>query len=292
MLIAGCGDLGQRVAARARQRQQDVVCLVRSAESAQRLGEGGLLAQALDLDDEIQLDDEARRQAEVFYFAPPPAQGTTDTRIGRFLDALDARSRRIVYVSTTGVYGDCHGEWVDETRPPNPQVDRARRRFDAEQRLLRWREAHGGEVVILRVAGIYGPGKLPLQRLRDRVPMIAEVDAPWTNRIHIDDLVRVVEAAMQRGVDGEAYNVSDGNPGNMRDYFDRVADVFALPRAPEIKLADAGDRLSPGMLSYLAESRRLDNRKMLDAFGLTLAYPDLDTGLEACVDAMQAGSVD
>jgi hypothetical protein len=91
---------------------------------------------------------------------------------------------------------------------------------------------------------------------------------------------------MTRGVDGEVYNVSDGRPGNMRDYFDRIADAFGLPRAPEVSLADAGGRLSPGMLSYLAESRRLDNRKMLEAFGLTLAYPDLASGLQACVEAM------
>jgi nucleoside-diphosphate-sugar epimerase len=285
MLIAGCGDLGQRVGVRARQRGEAVICLVRSDESVRRLAAAGLSARALDLDGAVTLDDEAQRQSQVFYFAPPPSQGASDPRIGRFLDALDARPRRIVYVSTTGVYGNCHGEWVDETRAPNPQVDRARRRFDAEQRLLRWRETHGGEVVILRVAGIYGPGKLPLQRLRDQVPMIAEADAPWTNRIHIDDLVRVAEAAMTRGADGEAYNVSDGHPGNMRDYFDRVADMFGLPRAPVVDLADAGDRLSPGMLSYLAESRRLDNRKMLDAFGLTLAYPDLASGLQACIEA-------
>ncbi|MCB1773808.1 MAG: SDR family oxidoreductase [Gammaproteobacteria bacterium] len=292
MLIAGCGDLGGRIAGRAQARKEEVVCLVRSAASAQRLDGRGLDARAQDLDSDIVLDDKSQRQAQVFYFAPPPAQGVDDPRMGRLLDALDTRPRRIVYVSTTGVYGDCRGERVDETRPPNPQVDRARRRFDAEQRLLRWRDTHAGEVVILRVAGIYGPDKLPLQRLRDRVPMIAEVDAPWTNRIHIDDLVRVAEAAMARGIDGEVYNVSDGSPGNMRDYFDRIADAFDLPRAPEITLADAGDRLSPGMLSYLAESRRLDNRKMLDTFGLALTYPDLASGLQACVDVMRTESVD
>jgi len=290
MLIAGCGYLGQRIAARARQRGEDVVCLVRTAQSVQRLSTAGFAAYPLDLDGDIVVVEEARQQDRVFYFAPPPPRGTVDSRIARFLDALDGRPRRVVYVSTTGVYGNCLGEWVDETRPPNPQVDRALRRFDAEQRLLHWREASGGEVVILRVAGIYGPGKLPLQRLRDRVPMIAAADAPWTNRVHIDDLVRVAEAAMLQGGDGEVYNVSDGNPGNMRDYFDRVADAFALPRAPVVTLADAGDRLSPGMLSYLAESRRLDNRKMLDAFGLELDYPDLATGLQACVEAMQAGT--
>jgi nucleoside-diphosphate-sugar epimerase len=112
--------------------------------------------------------------------------------------------------------------------------------------------------------------------------MIAADEAPWTNRIHIDDLVSVCEAAMARGRDGEVYNVSDGSPGNMRDYFDRVADLHGLPRAPLIGLAEAQGQLSAGLLSYLGESRRLDNRKMLDELGVTLRYPSLTEGLKAC----------
>jgi nucleoside-diphosphate-sugar epimerase len=114
--------------------------------------------------------------------------------------------------------------------------------------------------------------------------MIGADEAPWTNRIHIDDLVSVCEAAMARGRDGEVYNVSDGNPGNMRDYFDRVADLLGLPRAPLIRLAEAEGRLSAGLLSYLGESRRLDNRKMLAELGVTLRYPDLRSGLATCRD--------
>lgn len=200
-----------------------------------------------------------------------------------FLAALAPdRVRRIVYISTTGVYGDCGGDWVDETRPANPQVDRAFRRHDAEQQLQAWHAAGGGELVILRVAGIYGPGKLPLERLQRQTPMVAAEEAPWTNRIHIDDLVQVCEAAMARAPDGAVYNVSDGNPGNMRDYFDRVADLFELPRAPLVRLADADGRLSSGLLSYLGESRRLDNRRMLDELGVSLRYPTLQDGLAAC----------
>ena len=201
----------------------------------------------------------------------------------RFLAALPEGAKpRIVYISTTGVYGDCRGAWVDEHHPANPQVDRARRRRDAELQLLRWRDANRGEVIILRVAGIYGPGKLPLARLEKQVPMVSEAEAPWTNRIHIEDLVVVCEAAMSRGRDGECYNVSDGRPGNMRDYFDRVADAFGLPRAPMISLAEGRDRLSAGLLSYLGESRRLDNRKMVGDLGISLRYPNLASGLAAC----------
>ena len=286
MLIVGCGDVGRMIAARAQRRGQPVHCVVRSRLSAAALLENGLDAVAVDLDRESPALAGERDQAEIFYLAPPAASGIGDDRMRRFLAALpDARPHRIVYISTSGVYGDCGGAWVDESRAVNPQVDRARRRHAAERQLQAWRASGRGEVVILRVAGIYGPGKLPLERLRSQTPMIAEPEAPWTNRIHIDDLVSVCEAAMARGRDGEVYNVSDGSPGNMRDYFDRVADLYGLPRAPLISLAEARASLSPGMLSYLGESRRLDNRKMLEELGVTLRYPRLADGLAACVQA-------
>jgi len=283
MLIIGCGDVGRRLAARAAGRGEPCHGLVRSAESAARLAREGHHAAAIDLDQTPPDLSGDWDQARIYYLAPPPPKGNEDPRMRRVLAALSPdRPHRIVYISTTGVYGDCNGEWVDETRPPNPQVDRARRRADAERQLLEWRAAGRGEVVILRVAGIYGPGKLPLARLQQQVPMIGEADAPWTNRIHIDDLVQVCEAAMTRGKDGEAYNVSDGQPGNMRDYFDRVAATYGLPRPPLISLEEARRTLSPGMLSYLGESRRLDNGKMRRELGVELRYPDLASGLAAC----------
>lgn len=283
MLIIGCGDVGTRLAARAADRGETVECTVASAASAGRLAALGLQAQVCDLDHASPEAAAAGAATPVYYLAPPPATGTGDPRIAGFLASARGRTAsRIVYISTTGVYGDCGGDWVDETRPVNPQVDRAKRRCDAEQQLHAWRAATGGELVILRVAGIYGPAKLPLERLRQQTPMVGEDEAPWTNRIHIDDLVRVCEAAMARGTDGAAYNVSDGTPGNMRDYFDRVADLFDLPRAPLVRLADAEGRLSAGLLSYLGESRRLDNRKMLRDLQIALDYPDLASGLAQC----------
>lgn len=283
MLIVGCGDVGRRLALRAGARGGSPICVVRTAQSAARLRELGLTAHAVDLDlDAATMGGLAPPQA-LFYLAPPPPRGQTDPRIAHLLRALPGSGEtRIVYISTTGVYGDCAGEWVDERRPPNPMVDRARRRLDAERRLRRWRDATGGELVILRVAGIYGPDKLPLERLRRQEPMIAAARASWTNRIHLEDLVTVCEAAMDRGIDGAVYNVSDGRPGNMREYLDAVADRFGLPRAPLIPPDRAHAQLSPGMLSYLGESRRLDNRRMLDELGVTLKFPDLAAGLDAC----------
>ena len=284
MLIVGCGDVGRKLAARARQQKYAVYCLVRRTNSAASLLENGLNAAAVDLDLAAPTLTGEWDQEQVYYLAPPPSQGTMDPRMTRFLAALPTdKPHRIVYISTTGVYGDCAGEWVDESRPANPQVDRARRRYDAEQQLRHWQDTGNGTLVVLRVAGIYGPGKLPLDRLRSNTPMIGAEAAPWTNRIHIDDLVSVCEAAMARGADGAVYNVSDGHPGNMRDYFDRVADLYQLPRAPLIGADEARSSLSPGMLSYLAESRRLDNSRMLDELGVTLRYPDLASGLAACV---------
>ena len=283
MLIVGCGDVGRKVAAGARALDEPVYCLVRSAASAAALQDLGLTSRAVDLDHADPSLDGDWDQAEILYLAPPPPTGDDDPRMRRFLHALPGgRRHRIVYISTSGVYGDCAGEWVDEARPARPQVDRARRRHSAEQQLLAWRTAGGGEVVILRVAGIYGPGKLPVERLKKGLPMIGADEAPWTNRIHIDDLVQVCGAAMARGRDGVVYNVSDGRPGNMRDYFDRVADLVGLPRAPLIRLAEAEGRLSAGLMSYLGESRRLDNRKMLEELGVTLRYPTLAEGLAAC----------
>ena len=286
MLIVGCGAVGQRLALSARRDGTQARCLVRSNDSAERLRRLGLDAVAADLDQASFGLAQDLVAARIFYLAPPPPDGRTDPRMRRFLARLpDGPRPRIVYVSTTGVYGDCGGEWVDERRPPEPQVDRAHRRRDAELQLLNWHAAGHGEVIILRVAGIYGPGRLPLARLQRQVPMVGEDEAPWTNRIHIDDLVSVCEAAMQRGRDGECYNVSDGSPGNMRDYFDRVADLYGLPRAPLVSLTEGRDVLSPGLLSYLGESRRLDNRKMIDELGIRLRYPDLASGLRACRDA-------
>lgn len=279
MLIIGCGYVGQRLA---QVSDQQVEAYTRSVERANALSKSGVSAHSLDLDRESMAPGSTAGE-QIYYFAPPPPKGKTDTRMQRFIDAfpVSGQPQRIVYISTTGVYGDCHGDWVDENRPVNPMVDRAYRRWHAEQLLRGWQQATAGELVVLRVAGIYGPDKLPLERLRQGVPMVAEQDAPWTNRIHVDDLVQVSIAAMERGGEGEIYNVSDGHPGNMTDYFNRVADRYDLPRPPVISLEQAQRELSPGLLSYLGESRRLDNRKLLRDLDINLKYPTLLDGLAA-----------
>ena len=153
------------------------------------------------------------------------------------------------------------------------------RRHDAERQLNDFAASTGLDLVVLRVGGIYGPGRLPARRLRNRIPIIHEHLAPKTNRIHADDLARVCEAAARHGRPGEIYNVSDGTDSNMTEYFRLIADHLGLPRPPEIDWLEAENSLSEGMLSYLRESRRLDNRKMLRELGVTLEYPTLQDWL-------------
>lgn len=283
VFIVGCGDIGERVAAIEKRDGARVLGLARSEARTERLRSEGIKPVRADLDDPSSLIRLPTGVSVLYYFAPPPAAGVEDLRIEFFLGSLTPKSlpRRIVLISTTGVYGDCKGAWITEERPPKPETDRARRRLSAEQVLGRRAVALNLATVILRVSGIYGPGRLPLERLRRGEPVLREEEAPFTNRIHADDLAQVCVAASRRGQSGSIYNVSDGQPSTMTDYFYQVADVFHFPRPPAISMNEARKRLSPGMLSYLTESRRIDNRRMVQELGIELAYPDLPSGLKA-----------
>jgi nucleoside-diphosphate-sugar epimerase len=287
--VVGCGYVGTRVARAEQAEGNTVTVMVRTAESAHRLAELGLHAVQHDLD-QPSLSGLNGLRSVVYYFAPPPSRGTTDPRLARFLAALGQtpHMQRLVLISTSGVYGDCHGEWVTEARAAHPEAERAHRRWDAEQTAHQWSARTGVPVVILRVPGIYGPGRLPLERLRAGEPVLNEAESPWSNRVHVDDLVMSCLAAARRGRPGAVYNISDGTPTTMTDYFNRVADATGLPRPPQISLSEAGTRLSTGMRSYLAESKRLDNRAMCEELGVTPRYPDLASGLAACLSAEAA----
>lgn len=283
--ILGCGLVGLRVASL--YTDHALIGVVRSEDSAERIRAAGHRALRADLDALGAADADWIRELagqKLFYFAPPPSQGRVDRRIRGLLDRLDADAspRRIVYISTTGVYGDCGGAWITEDQPLAPAADRAHRRLDAESALGDWARRSGGERVILRVAGIYGPGRLPAERLRKQLPVIRREDSPFTNRIHLFDLARVAQAAMESASDGSLYNVSDGHPGTMVDYFNRVADHLGLPHPPAIRLDQAEGTLSAGMLSYMEESRRLCNSRMLSELDLELEFPTLERGLTVC----------
>ncbi len=285
VLIVGCGYVGRRVALAELREGRGVSALVRSEASASALCDLGVHARRTDLDDPASTSTLPAAGATLYYFAPPPPTGVTDPRLRNFLASLTSATvpKRIVLISTSGVYGDCRGEWVAEERPPLPQADRARRRLDAENELQAWASRHAVETVILRVPGIYGPGRLPRARIVAGEPVLRAAESPWSNRVHIDDLVRACLAAARGGRPGAVYNVADGAPTTMTDYFNRVADALGLPRPPQIGLAEAGPRLGEGMRSYLAESKRLDIRRLREELGVVPQYPDLARGLAACV---------
>lgn len=285
VFIVGCGDVGRRVALAERSNGAQVTALVRSATSAAELEVLGLQTIRADLDRAETLVDLPTSSVLIYYFAPPPATGDRDLRLSHFLDAISIHALpiRVVLISTSGVYGDCQGAWVNEDRPPHPNSDRGRRRLDAEQQLQDWAKRTGVAVVTLRVPGIYGPGRLPEKRLRAREPVLREAESPWSNRVHIFDLVNACIAAGARGRPGAVYNISDGQPSSMTDYFNQVADALGLERPPQISLAQARSDLSAGMQSYLAESKRLDNRRMREELGVLPRYSDLASGLAACL---------
>jgi nucleoside-diphosphate-sugar epimerase len=221
------------------------------------------------------------RNCTLFYFAPPPASGESDTRLHRFLNLLEAVPDTLVYISTTGVYGNTHGALVDETSPVNPQTQRAMRRVSAEHITRIWCTENKVRRVVLRVPAIYGPGRLPLERLRKREPVIRPEESPIINRIHVDDLVQAcLAAALNPQVRG-IYNVSDGNSCSMSEFLQRVAGLANLPMPPLIPMDEAQLSYSPELLSYLDESRRVDNTRMLKELGVQLRYADVKAGIAA-----------
>jgi len=279
VLIIGYGDIGRRVTTLCRQQGWRVNALTRQAVTATPLSAEGLTTYVGDLDKPDKLPALPTAASLIFYFAPPPPHGVDDPRLGAFLNVIPRHAcpRKIIYISTSGVYGDCQGAWVTEDRPANPGTDRARRRLAAENLLRDWQQHTGTPVVILRVGGIYGPGRLPVARLRQGTPVLREQDCGYINRIHADDLAAVCVAAAAHG--HGLYNVSDGHPSTMTDYFNKVADLYDLPHPPQISFDRAQTLLSPEMMSYLTESRRLDNHRMLNDLGVNLRYPTLNEGL-------------
>jgi len=285
LLIIGCGDVGKRVAHLALDRGLEVFGLTRTVTHAEELETLGIRVVHGDLDSQLPIDGLPTSGAHVIYLAPPPGGGEGDPRVRTFAASVlpGEEPAKVVYVSTSGVYGDCDGAFVDEQTPLNPQTARARRRVDAETLLKEWGVHRNIPVVILRVTGIYGPGRFPLARLKEGHPVLREEEAGLTNRIHADDLAQICLAAAEKAPAGEVYNVSDGHPTTMTEYFNRVADAFGLPRPLQVSLKEARKVMTPLMLSYIGESRRLDNRKVLKELGVTLRYPDLESGLRDVV---------
>ncbi len=283
ILIVGSGDVASRALPWLTRRFR-VYALARSAETCAALRAAGAVPVRADLDDRRSLMRLAGLADAVLHFAPPPASGDGDPRTKRLLAALGAGGslpQRLVYISTTGVYGDCAGAIVDETRPCRPLSARARRRVDAERRLRAFGRRGGVRVSILRAPGIYAAERLPLERLRRADPVLAAADEVQTNHIHADDLARIACMALFRAPAGRVYNAVDDSALKMGDYFDAVADAFGLPRPPRLERAAIVQRLSPLTLSFMSESRRLDNRRLKRELRLRLRHPTVADGLRA-----------
>lgn len=287
-LIVGCGYTGRRLARRLQPRWR-VLATARSDPAAGRLRAAGLDVLPADLDGKVAPGslEAAAGGAAIAYLAPPPDSGQDDPRLERFLGALGtARPAVLLYMSTTGVYGDTRGDDVTEDSPLLAANDRSRRRVAAEAAVQHWCAGRGVRCVILRVPGIYGPDRLPLDRLRRGEPVLRPEDAGPGNRIHVEDLVTACVAALERPVSG-AFNVSDGNPASTTEFLQRTAAIAGLDDPPLVALADAPGRISAGMLAFLLESRRVDNRRMLDELGVELRYANLDDGIAASLAAMR-----
>ncbi len=292
ILIIGCGDIALRVSKLIGPGAK-LYGLIRKPEYQAKLHAAGIIPLMGDLDDRRSLLRVASLADTVLHFAPPPAAERTpsapasrsalmDTRTRNLLAAL-SRGRlpkRLIYISTSGVYGDCKGEIVEETRPTRALNARAKLRVDAEQQIRRWARCNGVLAGILRVPGIYAAERLPVERLKKGTPAIVEAEDGYTNHIHADDLARCVVAALRHAQPNRIYHTVDDSRMKMGAYFDAVAKAFALPLAPRVTRAEAQKVLSPMLLSFMNESRRLDNRRMKEELNVQLRYPTVNTALD------------
>ena len=285
VLLVGCGDVGLRVASRLAGRAQ-LIALTSSAGRVDQLRSHGIRPLTGNLD----VPDSLRRLAgvatRVLHLAPPPGDGWADPRTRALVNALRRRSlpATMVYGSTSGVYGDCAGAVVSEARPPKADTPRARRRVDAERTIRFLGRSAGVRGSILRIPGIYAVdrvGGTPRQRLEKGTPVLRAQDDVYTNHIHADDLARACIAALWRGRPQRVYNVNDDTRLKMGDYFDLTADLYGLPRPPRVARDTAHNELPLMLLSFMGESRRMDNTRMKRELRLVLRYPTVASGLAA-----------
>ena len=285
VLIVGCGDVGQRVAAPLARRVR-VLALTSSPERQPFLRGLGVVPLSGNLDDPPSLRRLAGLATRVVHLAPPPSEGVRDPRTRALLTALSRRSvpRTVVYGSTSGVYGDCQGAWVRESRPVAPFTRRALRRVDAEDAVRHWGRRWAGmaRALILRIPGIYAPnreGGTPRERLLRGTPVLRREDDVFTNHIHADDLARACDLAVWRLRAQRVVQVSDDSDLRMGDYYDLAADLYQLPRPARMPRQAAEASLPLMLLSFMSESRRLDNTRMRQELRLRLRYPTVREGL-------------
>lgn len=295
LLIVGPGDIAGRALPQLAA-AFDVLALARTPERAAQLAGLGIPTRVGDLDQPESLGAVMAAADCLLHCAPPPstpAVATHDERTRNLLAALDQASRktrgmvprRLVYVSTSGVYGDCAGALVDESQVPRPATGRAHRRVDAERLLTEWCRDRGAQLITLRVPGIYAADRLPLERLRKGTPVLRRDDDVYTNHIHAEDLAAICVRALNEAVPPGVYNASDDSDMLMGDWMDLVADSYGLQRPPRIARSEAAGRIAAPMLSFMSESRRLVNARLKRDMGHVLRYPTVRDGLRAALAA-------
>jgi nucleoside-diphosphate-sugar epimerase len=277
LLVVGCGDVGMRLLPRVAERFR-VFAVTSRPERAAELRAAGAVPVVADLDRPRTLARLAGLARWVVHLAPPPAQGDLDLRT-RNLTAILPEGAHVVYISTTGVYGDRGGALTPETTPAAPQSARARRRVDAERVLRAWALASSGRVAILRAPGIYARERLPIERLQRGTPALEARDDVYTNHIHADDLAHLAALALFRGLPGRVYNASDDTRMKMGEYFDAVADAFGLARPPRLARTELEKAVSPMLLSFMSESRRLTNDRIRRELRATLRHARVEDAL-------------
>lgn len=291
LLIVGLGDVARRALPLLRM-HFDVSALMRaSSMSIAGNAPTGIRTICGNLDHPETLQGHAGHATHLLYTAPPPNIGSTDPRIHALLEAIESSPaviERFVYISTSGVYGDCGGAIVDETRPVHPHSDRARRRVDAETQLIAFGRRQGCRIVILRAPGIYAHDRLPLRRLHNRTPVLREQDDVFTNHIHADDLAAMCAAALTHPRAEGVYNACDDRALRMGEWFDLLADRAGLERPPRIAREEASAAIPAPLLSFMGESRRLLNTKIKQELGFALRYPTVYDGVPAVGDDSRA----
>lgn len=301
LLIVGCGDVGGRLLA-LMQRTHRVFALTSQAERLPDLRAAGAVPLLGNLDAPASLRRLRGLASQTVHLAPPAPQGLEDPRTAHLLNVLSrpafasgqrsqasaktarilpesrrryaktSSAQRLVYGSTSGVYGDCGGAWVNEARPCRPSNARAKRRVAAEQHCRRWGK-RGHSATTIRIPGIYAADRLPLTRLQNRTPALTQEDDVYTNHIHADDLARILRAAVFRGRPQRVVHASDDSTLKMAEYFDVVAAWAGLPLAPRLPMTALSQALSPVQLSFMQESRRLENQRLRQELRCTLLYP-------------------
>jgi len=283
IFIAGCGYIGKRVAKLWEERGAEIACLNRSSEKMTGYSSEKFSMFVRNLDNALELPFDALSGSVCYYFIPPPGGGVTDARSRNFCSLLgrDARPEKIIYASATSVYAENSGGVVNEESDAFPSSAMGKRRLDAEKVFLEYGELYDVPVVILRIAGIYGPGRLPVMQIVELHPLLDEAESGPGNRIHADDLAKVCVASVLEGEGGDIFNVCDGSHESMTAYFNLVADLAGLPRPPHVPMAEARQKMTPLMFSYSSDTKVVDNGKMLRKLGVRLRYPDIREGVLA-----------